>query len=250
MNPLLLLLMSLSSLLALDSSEFTTAVFKKDGVTLPYRSLRLGSAEQEVPLLLFLHGAGERGTDNEVQLQHGIPELVTWLRKTGQSCHIIAPQCPHGVWWGEVSDFSEPNKITLAEEQPQAEALLALLEAVGAESAIDSKRIYLTGLSMGGFGSFGLLAIAPNKWAAAIPICGGGDASTVDKYAHVPLHIVHGDSDTVVPTACSRTLVKALEEAGATKVQYTEFLNTGHDSWTLAYRNPKFWEWMFAQKKG
>lgn len=250
MKALLLLLMPLSSLLAFDSSEFAAAVFKREGVTLPYRSLRLGSAVEEVPLLLFLHGAGERGTDNEVQLKHGIPELVTWLRKTGQSCHIIVPQCPDGVWWGEISHFNNPAKTTLAEHQPQADALLALLEAVEAESAIDRKRIYLTGLSMGGFGSFGLLAIAPDKWAAAIPICGGGDASTVAKYAHVPLHIVHGDSDTVVPTACSRTLVKALEEAGATKVQYTELLNTGHDSWTLAYRNPKFWEWIFAQKKG
>lgn len=250
MKLLLILLMSLSAALAFDASEFAATTFKSGDVTLPYRSLRIGAEEEEMPLLLFLHGAGERGTDNEAQLKNGLPELVTWLRKTGQSCHLIVPQCPKGVWWGDVSDFSDPTKIILAKKQPRADALLALVESVVEKSAINSDRLYLTGLSMGGFGSFGLLAIAPDKWAAAIPICGGGDATTVEKFAHVPLHIVHGDSDTVVPTACSRTLVKALEDAGAPKVQYTEFLRTGHDSWTLAYRDPKTWEWLFAQKKG
>ncbi|MGJ8726367.1 MAG: prolyl oligopeptidase family serine peptidase [Roseibacillus sp.] len=248
MKILCLSLLMVTTLLS-NPSDWKKDRFQHQELTLPYASHRSGPKEEKIPLVLFLHGAGERGDDNKSQLTHGMPELLAWLEKTNQPCHIIAPQCPSDMWWSEATDYKDPEGIRLSPKQPRLDALLALVEKTVSEHPIDRSRIYLTGLSMGGYGTFALLSKSPETWAAALPVCGGGDATLVAKYKNIPLHITHGADDIIVPAEMSRHLVKALKEAGAAQLHYTEMLLTNHDSWTATYRNPKFWEWMFAQSK-
>lgn len=232
-----------------NSPQWKKDTFQHKDVTLPVASLRLGPAGEDVPLVLFLHGSGERGADNEAQLKHGMNELVRWCEQNEQDCFILAPQCPKDFWWGEVEHFRSPEKLRFAEEQPILDALLALVEKTAREGKVDRSRIYLTGLSMGAYGSFALLERAPEAWAAAIPICGGGNLRKVDTFKAIPIHLVHGDDDKVVPVELSREMYRALKEADAPHVYYSEMLMTGHDSWTMTYRNPRYWEWLFKQKK-
>jgi predicted peptidase len=250
---LLFFLFSMNTLLAFETSDFVSETFihgeGEDEVTLGYRSLRIGPDDEDVPLLLFLHGAGERGSDNEAQLKHGVPDLVAWLRKTEQNCHIVVPQCPSNVWWVNYEGERRGAELRLADQQPILNTLQALVSQTVAEHSIDSRRHYLTGLSMGGFGTLGLLADDPEPWAGAIAICGGGDTTLVDHIAQVPLQLVHGDRDDIVSVTLSRALFAALRKSDAPNVHYTELLNTGHDSWTPTYRDPRFWEWLFAQQR-
>ncbi len=235
--------------LSAQTPEWIRHLFQHQETALPYASLRLGPTDEKIPLVLFLHGAGERGTDNQAQLKHGMSELVAWAQKAGQPCHILAPQCPPGKWWGEVNDYRSTTNLKFSEQQPVLEALLALIEETATQSAIDRDLVYLTGLSMGGYGTYALLERAPTIWAAALPICGGGETGSVESFKHIPIHIVHGEDDSVVPVALSRQMHAALQKANAPAVHYTELLLTDHDSWTATYRNPRRWEWLFAQKR-
>src|SRR5262249_27433913 len=136
-------------------------------------------------------------------------------------------------------------------KKPAVEAgdlALELIEALCKEYRIDKKRIYVTGLSMGGYGTWGLLSRKPDLFAAAIPICGGGDVKKAGKFAKGPIWGFHGDKDKAVPVESSREMIKALEKAGA-KPKYNEYEGVGHDSWTRTYRDEKVHEWLFEQKK-
>jgi predicted peptidase len=189
-------------------------------------------ADKEWPLVLFLHGAGERGTDLEKVKVHGIPKLVA----QGQEFPFIAvsPQCPEGIWWDHTS---------------MQQALLALLASIREEYRVDSHRIYLTGLSMGGFGSWALATEAPDLFAAVAPICGGGQPHRAKRLlSEIPIWIFHGGKDTVVDPQLSRDMYEALKSVGA-DVKLTIYPDAGHDSWTETYNNPEFFEWMLAQKR-
>ena len=115
------------------------------------------------------------------------------------------------------------------------------------EYSIDPQRIYLTGLSMGGYGTWDLLARKPDLFAAGVPVCGGGDESTAEKFAKVPVWVFHGDKDTAVPVGRSRTMVEALKKAGG-HPKYTEYAGVGHNPWDKAYADPKLMNWLFKQK--
>ena len=117
------------------------------------------------------------------------------------------------------------------------------------EYSIDPQRIYLTGLSMGGYGTWDLLARKPDLFAAGVPVCGGGDESTAGKIAKIPIRVFHGDKDNSVPVARSRTMVEALKKAGG-HPKYTEYAGVGHNPWDKAYADPKLMNWLFKQKKG
>ena len=156
------------------------------------------------------------------------------------TCFLIASQCPAGRQWALSSTSS-------AEHQPGA-LVLDLIEESCKEFPIDKNRIYLTGLSMGGYGTWNLLAEKPDLFAAGMPICGGGDVKTAEKLVKIPLWVFHGDKDNAVKVELSRNMVKALEEAGG-KPKYTEYAGVGHDSWTKTYADEKVLDWLFAQKK-
>jgi predicted peptidase len=189
------------------------------------------AADTRFPLVLFLHGAGERGADNRRQLIHGAAQFSKPEHRKKYACFVAAPQCPSGRWW---SDSLEP--------------VMELLKQLQTEYRIDSGRIYVTGLSMGGFGTFELTTRYPDVFAAAAPICGGGDPTKAKTIATLPLWVFHGDANRVVPVGFSRSMIKAIEEAGG-KPKYTEYPGVGHDAWTATYADPEFHEWLFAQKK-
>lgn len=179
------------------------------------------------PLLLFLHGAGERGEDlNQVKL-HGPPRLVE--RGHNLPFVIVSPQCP-------------PNRDWRAHE------LNALLDEVIAKNRIDPDRIYVTGLSMGGAGTWALAAYAPDRFAALVPICGGGEGHWTKRFAHVPVWAFHGARDTGVPLRRTEEMVQGLQRAGG-KPTFTIYPEAGHDAWTETYYNPALYEWLLQQKR-
>jgi len=180
-----------------------------------------------LPLILFLHGAGERGDDLAKVKVHGPPKLVE--KDPEFPFIVVSPQCPADQWW------------TLP-------PLLKLLDHVCATQPVDEDRIYLTGLSMGGFGSFSLAALAPERFAAVAPICGGGDPGTAAQMKHLPFWVFHGKKDPVVPVARSTQMVDALKAAGA-EVRYTEYPEAGHDAWSATYDDPELYRWFLEYER-
>jgi len=185
------------------------------------------------PVILFLHGAGERGDDLEKVYVHGPPKLA---RKDPKFPFIvIAPQTPTGGRW-------------------QATELIALLDHVVANHAADPKRVYLTGLSMGGYGSWELGAAHPERFAAIAPICGGGNtidirlARRVENHPlkSLPVWAFHGAKDSVVPLGESERMVEAFKAIGNDDVKLTVYPEANHDSWTASYDNPKLYEWFLS----
>jgi predicted peptidase len=215
-----------------------------------YRVMRPAHLDPRVkyPLVLFLHGAGERGTDNEKQLKY----LPTWLAepeaRRRYPCFVIAPQCREGRCWAD-ADWSDQKSVPQKPE-PTADlaAAAAALDAVIKVEPIDAGRVYLTGLSMGGYGSWDLAARMPGRLAAVVAICGGGDEATAARLMKLPIWCFHGAADTVVPVARSRSMVEAVRAAGGS-VNYTEFPGVGHDSWTPAFRDAATLDWLFSQKR-
>ncbi|MGI8979638.1 MAG: prolyl oligopeptidase family serine peptidase [Pirellulaceae bacterium] len=190
-----------------------------------------GSAEkkdEKWPLLLFLHGAGERGNDNlDLVKKHGPPKIVD--EKKDFPFITVSPQCPEGKRWN-------------------AQELAKLVDALANTYSADPQRLYVTGLSLGGFGSWNLLAEYPGKFAAAIPICGGGDPATAEKMKGTPIWVFHGAKDTAVSISQSEAMVDALKKAGG-NVKFTMYPEAGHDSWTETYNNPEVYKWLLEQKK-
>jgi predicted peptidase len=216
-------------------------VSKKD--TLPYRLLKpVNPGVKEIfPLIIFLHGSGERGSDNTAQLKH-ISDLALDPKYRGKyPCYVLAPQCPKGQLW---ADYKGP--ISKEPTMP-TRLLIALMDEVIKEYPVDPSRIYITGVSMGGFGTWDLLARFPDKFAAAIPVCGGGDEQTAPKIKHIPLWVFHGAKDNTVSPKQSRTMVKALQDAGGLP-GYTEYPDIEHNSWVQAYQESHLLPWLFKQK--
>lgn len=184
------------------------------------------AAGRRWPLLLFLHGAGERGGDLDAVKKHGPPKRIA--SGTNLPFVVVAPQCPSNDWW---------------ESTRQMLTLVALLDEVQANHRIDEDRVYCTGLSMGGYGTWRLASENPGRFAAVIPICGGGRWFTVGAMKNVPAWVFHGAKDPVVPLAESEKMVNALRKAGGT-VEFTVYPEAQHDSWTATYDNPAVYAWL------
>lgn len=183
------------------------------------------------PLVLFLHGMGERGNDLEAVTREGLTRLI----KVGQQFPFIAvsPQCPADDRWDSRSCKGMLN---------------ALLDQVEREYAVDADRIYVTGLSMGGYGTWALAIANPHRFAAIAPICGGGDSSRVAAIKHLPVWVFHGGKDPVVPLWRSEEMVNALKACNG-NVRLTVYPEAGHDSWTQTYDNPELYTWLLAQRR-
>ena len=236
-----------------DAYESRTVTITENGepVEFRYRLLRPASIEPATtyPIVLFLHGAGERGNDNERQLKY----FPTWMaeapRRNGHPCFLVAPQCREEHAW---SAFDwQTNKAAALPDAPTTDgaAAIAALEAVlASEPAADPDRVYLTGLSMGGYGTWELAARTSERFAAMLPICGGGDEASAARIATLPTWCFHGESDPVVPVGLSRSMIAAIKAVGGTPI-YSELEGVGHDSWTPAYGNPAVLDWLFAQRR-
>lgn len=251
--PLLLLLAAACA--APPSSGHAMTVFEAssvevDGARYPFQLLHpAGRPSGPEPLVVFLHGAGERGKDNSRQL--------TWLPLAMASdsfrerfpCWLLAVQCPEDEKWADVP-WSEVMPSPLPKEPTRAvRAVLAAMERVQREHAVDPDRVYLTGLSMGGYGAWDLAMREPHRFAALLPVCGGGDPASVERLRGLPIWIWHGDRDAAVPVVRSRQMAEALQKASI-EASYSELPGVGHDSWRQAYGPDGALEWMFSQRRG
>jgi len=186
-----------------------------------------GKDKRRWPLMLFLHGAGERGDDLEKVKRHGPPKLVAAGREF--PFIIVSPQCPEDEVWSN-------------------DVLIALLDYMVEDYQVDEDRVYLTGLSMGGYGSWNLACTHPERFAAVVPICGGGFSLAVHKMKRIPVWVFHGAKDDVVPVEESRRMVRALQNCGG-NVKLTIYPDAKHNSWTPTYENPKLYEWLLKQRR-
>ena len=233
-----------------NRDRFTAHVFQDTAKNkLPYRQLAPATlaAGQKYPLVIFLHGAGERGSDNKKQLIHGMNDFASDEVRAKYPAFVIAPQCPEGKKWVEV-DWTLPSHAMPEQPSEPLASVFELIDHLQKKQPIDSRRIYITGLSMGGFGVWDAIQRRPELFAAAAPICGGGDPILAKQIQFVPLWVFHGDADDTVKVNRSREMVAALKGVG-TEVKYTEYKGVGHDSWTRTYKDPALYAWMFAQRK-
>jgi predicted peptidase len=222
----------------------------KGGVVLPYRLFvpRGYEATRKYPLILFLHGAGERGEDNRRQLAFGV---LPWAAPDLQAAHpalVVAPQCPEGARWVDTPWEKGSYSIDAVPISRPLAAAVELLAALRKEFSVDAHRILLTGLSMGGYGTWDAALRFPDIFAGAIPICGAGDPSHARRLKRVPIWAFHGGADPLVPVAGSRAMVKALRAAGG-PVMYTEVPGVGHNVWDQVYVDPKVLGWLLAQRR-
>lgn len=195
-----------------------------------------GSGSRRWPLILFLHGAGERGTNLALVTRHGPPKIVE--SQPDFPFIVVSPQCPAGQRWDN-------------------DVLVGLLEHVTKEHRVDLARIYLTGLSMGGFGSWNLGLAHPERFAAIAPVCGGGDPLVLllgdpnkrEALRSLPVWAFHGARDQVVRLDESERMVNAMRRIGANNVQLTVYPEAEHDSWTETYDNPKLYEWFMEHRR-
>lgn len=245
-----ILLPAKSSSMAADFHDLYEArEFKADDASLRYRLMKPGNVEpgKEYPLVIFFHGAGERGEDNTKQLVHGMADFASKANRQQYPCFVVAPQCPNGQQWVDTPWTLDAH--TMPEKPaPALQLSLDLLGSLQKELPIDPARIYVTGLSMGGFAAWDAIQRQPNLFAAAAPVCGGGDPAFAKSIASIPLWAFHGDKDTAVKPRRSRDMIEAIKAAGGSP-RYTEYPGVGHNSWVATYRNPEFYAWLFKQRK-
>jgi predicted peptidase len=219
------------------------------GDTLKYRQLFPDADTlRKFPLVIFLHGSGERGTDNEAQLKWGVKNFATDENMKMHPCFVIAPQCPENSTWADFSGRSNGSNMFQKSPTKPMELLIALIHDFAKKFRVDTSRIYITGLSMGGFGTFDAIERYPNLFAAAVPVCGGGDVSLAASIKHIPIWIFHGAEDPAVDPAFSLSMIEALTKAGA-HPGYTQYPEVGHFAWIAAYSDPMMIEWLFRQHK-
>jgi predicted peptidase len=214
------------------SGSFTKTVCKDIRMNYQlYLPKDYGKADKQWPLILFLHGAGERGDNIEKVKAHGPAKLAA----EGKDFNfiIVSPQCPQENWWPSLTDD-----------------LMLLVKDISQKYQVDTKRLYVTGLSMGGYGTWSMIVKYPETFAAAAPICGGGDAVLAKfRLGKMPIWAFHGAKDNVVPPNKSEEMVNAAKAAGNTNIQFTVYPEAGHDSWTETYNNPELYTWFLSHHR-
>lgn len=206
-------------------------------------------AGRKYPLVVLLHGAGERGTDNCKQVYWGACQIVDYFRTRKEEFFLVAGQVPRGKRWVEVDWDSRDHVMPEAPSETMGRLIEFLDDLRGGTLPIDLDRIYVTGVSMGGYGTWDLICRKTEWFAAAMPICGGGDWRQAQKLVNLPIFIHHGDEDDAVPVYRSRTMYAALLKAGANNVRYTEYPGCSHFSWGPAYRESKNFDWLFSHRR-
>ncbi len=187
-----------------------------------------GQKQKKWPVILFLHGAGERGDDLEKVKKHGPPKIVE--QQKDFPFIVVSPQCPERDWW------TDKNEV-----------LINLLDDITARYDVDTERIYLTGLSMGGYGTWALAAVYPERFAAISPICGGGKRFMAYQLKDVPIWAFHGAKDNLVPLKESQEMVDAIKGLGG-DAKLTVYPEAGHDSWTETYNNKELYDWFLQHR--
>lgn len=244
------LFLSLICMNAQDALEYRTFV-SAEGDSLDYRMISPENMKTKgkYPLVLFLHGAGERGNDNERQMVHGSQMFLNPVNREKYPAFVLFPQCPQSGYWAyESRPASFTDMPAEVEISRVFKTLKQLLDSYIANPNVDASRVYIMGLSMGAMGTFDMVIRFPEVFAAAVPICGTVNPDRLAAAKDVKFRIFHGDADDVVPVECSRKAYKALKAAGA-DVEYIEFPGCNHGSWNPAFSTPDFMKWLFKQKK-
>ena len=212
--------------------NFVTKSFENaDGTTSKYVVYVPPKLGENPPVILFLHGSGETKGGAKMPAEVGIgPALV---KRPNFPAVVVIPQSEKRTWGADT---------------PDGKRALAALDAVVAEYKCDPKRVYLSGLSMGGYGAWSIAAAYPEKWAALVPVCGGGKPSDAEKLSNLPIWCFHGDEDKAVPVARSREMIESIRRAGGSPV-YTEYKGVGHNSWDKAYGTDELYDWLLAQRR-
>ncbi len=242
---------------AQDNSSYEKHLYVIGDDSLPYRLLlpENYSPVKKYPLILFLHGAGERGSDNELQLVHGAKLFLRDSIRKNYPAIVVFPQCPTNSFWSNVQFIIDSvTKKRVFQFQVNGEPTMAmkmvlgLLEKLEDEYKLDKQKIFVGGLSMGGMGSFELVNRKPKLFAAAFPICGGANPAKAKKLKQPAWWIFHGAKDDVVPPELSQTMVDALKAVGA-DVKFTLYPNANHNSWDAAFEEKDLLPWLFAQRR-
>jgi predicted peptidase len=240
-----------------QSSLFQHKVFEHENHSLPYRILFPDDFDpaQEYPLILFLHGSGERGNDNEKQLVHGGSFFAADTNRQNFPAVVVFPQCPTESYWANVNFSYDPDGNRSFSFNPAGEPTIPLLltmklvDSLLNENWVEKERIYVGGLSMGGMGTFELLYRRPEFFAAAFPICGGGNPDLInEKVRSVEIWAFHGQDDAVVPPELSEDMIEAFLQAGA-KARLTLYPGVGHNAWDYAFPEPDLLPWLFSVRR-
>ncbi|CAN5455277.1 dienelactone hydrolase family protein [soil metagenome] len=241
-----------------DSSGYLKRVFTKGNVSMPYRLLlpRDYDSSKKYPMVLFLHGSGERGNDNEKQLTWGSQLFIQGSNRRRFPAIVVFPQCPENSYWSNVHIKKErKTKKELFEFQSGGEPTKAMDMLIGLQTrlmnelSVDTSKIYVMGLSMGGMGTYEIVRRMPGVFASAVPICGGADTTTAAAIHKTAFWIFHGANDDVVPVKYAEDMVRALQGFySAGDMQYTVYSGTGHNSWEKAFAEPELLRWLFTQR--
>jgi predicted peptidase len=238
-----------------DYEQFSRHIFEGKTLKTPYRllvpkdfdTLNFSKKNKKYPLILFLHGAGERGDNNLVPLTHFAPYILDSTKREKYPCFVLIPQCPKEKKWVE-TDWKLLRHKQPKEISDVLKNVLEIMNLLEKKYPIDTKRIYIIGLSMGGFGVWDLVTRMPKKFAAAVPVCGGGDENVAHTLKNLPIWAFHGKLDAVVKVSRTQNMIETIKKAGGNP-KYTEYPEVQHDSWKYAYKEEEMWKWLFEQKR-
>lgn len=221
-----------------------------DGTELVYRIYVPSSYDEkyDYPVLLFLHGAGERGSDNQANVRGMILNMFNYNIKQLSNCIVVAPQCPAGQQWVDTPWANGNYSIDTVAESNELKAVRELLKKVNSDYSTDKNRQYVTGLSMGGFGTWDLIMRHKELFTAAVPICGGADTAQAKALKDFPIFTVHGDADPTVPYKGTKDMADALKKEGS-DITFITVENGGHGVWTHTAQNTEAYKWLFSQTK-
>jgi len=241
----------LTSIVRVQAQSFEARIYEHKTLQLPYRILYPDNYDKtkKYPLVIFLHGAGERGNDNQNQLTHGSNLFLNAENRAKYPAIVVFPQCPTDMYWAPIKERS--NGFSYVKSSKATEPMLAVMRLVSAlqkNEAVDTRRIYVMGLSMGGMGTLDLIARKPKTFAAAISICGGIHTERLNNLTNFPLRLYHGTDDVVVSFQHSQNIYNKLKAKGAKNIELIAYEGINHDSWTNAFAEPDYLEWLFKNK--
>lgn len=230
--------------------HFASRIHQRGELTIPYRIYIPFNYDpnKKYPLLLNLHGAGNRGSDNKRHLLF-INRPLSNPELSVDEAIILYPHCALENKWVHTNWYAGSYDLEQVPESEELKAVLDILEQVRKTYSIDPDRICLTGYSMGGYGTWNLLMNHPDLFAAAVPMCGAGDPEKAEVIKNIPIWAIHGARDPIVPVKGSRDMAAALEKAGATNFRYTELPEVEHDAWNYTFNTPEIFRWLFSQYK-
>jgi predicted peptidase len=263
LSKILMIKLLISFILSISLMSFSfgqswqAAYYVSENDSLPFRFVQSEPqhADEKLPLLIFLHGSGERGNDNMLQLIHGGDLFLDAIQNKEIEGMVVFPQCPKEDYWARVQrDVYGNDSLTFtffpdSTATPAMSLLLGLLDSLSQLPNVDKNRIYIGGLSMGGMGTFELLSRRPELFAAAFPICGGGNPDAVENFNHeTAIWVFHGAKDRVVKPTYSQQMVNKMREHNM-EVRHSIYPETGHNAWDNAFAEPELLRWIFMQQK-